>query len=138
MKRLFVLRERAHFDSMVAAVSLNWEACAKGGKPLGVRVAPYLKKRTDEQNALMWVWMSEIAEQAWVAGRRFDEDTWHEHMKRENLPDTCEKGVEKWRYLPSGERILQMSTTDLNTAEFSEYLTRLAAMAANDLGVTLS
>ena len=122
---------------MVMALKLNWAAFSLDGKPLGVRVAPYRKKRSDEQNALMWVWLTQIADQAWVAGRRFGDETWHEHFKRECLPETCAKGVDKWRVLPSGERVLVMSTTDLNTEEFSTYMTRFSALSATDYGVTL-
>ena len=58
----------------------------------------------------------------------------HEHCKREFLPESCAKGVEKWGYLPSGERILTMSTTDLNTAEFADYMHQVFAFGG-ELGV---
>jgi hypothetical protein len=137
VRRLFVVRESQHLESLITCVRMNWEAFANAGQPLGCMVAPYKKKRSDEQNALMWVWLTQIAEQVWTGGKRYSPETWHEHLKRELLPETCAKGVDKWAWLPSGERVLAMSTTDLNVREFTEYLERLAAYAATELGATL-
>ncbi len=137
MNRLFVLREQLHFNSLIAALSANWQAMAAMDKPLGVTVAPYKKKRSHEQNALMWVWLTQISHQAWVAGRQFDEETWNEHAKREFLPERTSKGLEKWRFLPSGERVLAISTPDLNTGEMSLYMNALEAWAVSDLGVEI-
>ena len=105
---------------------------------MSARLAPYKKTRSNEQNALMWVWLTQIGVDAWVAGRRFDAETWNEHFKRECLPETCSKGVDKWRVLPIGERVLVMSTTDLNVDEMSVYMTAFSAMAAVEFGVTLT
>lgn len=137
MKRLFVLREAVHFDSMLAVLRANWQAMAAAGQPLGVRVAPYKVDRSSEQNALMWVWLTQIQEQAWVAGRQYDAETWHEHCKRAFLPETNNKGDAKWRYLPNGDRVLSMSSTRLDTGEMSLYMTAIEAFAATELGVEL-
>lgn len=135
MNRQFVLRDRAHIETMLAFIRQNWRAMSEAGKPLAATLAPYSKPRSSEQNALMWVWLAVIAEHAWTAGRRFDADTWHEHMKREHLPERTAKGKEKWRILPTGERVLALSTTDLSTAEMSDYMNRLEAYAVTELGV---
>lgn len=137
MNRLFILREPLHFDSMLAALRANWQAMAAIDKPLGVRVSVYKKTRSDEQNSLMWVWLDRIEKQAWIGDRQFDAETWHEHAKREFLPDTNNKGDAKWRYLPNGDRVCVMSTTRLDTAEMSLYMTALEAFAVGELGVEL-
>jgi len=137
MNRFFVLRESVHFDSLVTALKANWPAMAAAGKPLGVTVAPYRKSRSHEANALMWVWLTQIAEQAWVAGRQYAPEVWHEHMKRELLPERNARGDEKWRLLPDDSRDLVMSTTRLNIAEMSIYMEKLQANAATTLGVQL-
>lgn len=137
MRRMFVLREQQHRDSMLACIALNWEAFANAGQPLGVSVAPYKRKRSDEQNALMWVWLTQISEQVWANGQRYAPETWHEHLKRELLPETNDRGKQKWNYLPDGERVLVMGTSDLNVGEFTQYLERLAAHASTQLGATL-
>lgn len=138
MNRLFILREPVHLENLIAFLRLNWKAMAQNGAPMAARLAPYKRDRSGEQNALMWVWLGQVEEQAWVAGVQFSADTWNEHFKRALLPDTCAKGVEKWRFLPSGERVLNMSTTHLNVAEMGDYMTALCAMASGDFGVLLS
>jgi hypothetical protein len=137
MNRLFILREPVHFTSMVNALAANWQVFAAGKTPLSVTVAPYRKTRTSEQNALMWVWLGMVARDAWVAGRQFSDETWHEHAKREFLPERNARGDEKWQWLPSGERICVMSTTRLNTAEMSAYMEALSAFFVTELGVNL-
>ena len=136
MNRLFVLREQIHFDNMVAFAAANWRAMA-GDKPLSAVFAPYRKTRSNEQNALMWVWLGQIERDAWVGGRQYDAETWHEHCKRTFYPELNAKGDDKWKLLPNGDRICIASTTRLNVTEMSEYMTAIEAWAATDLGVTL-
>lgn len=107
-------------------------------KPLKVTVAENKSKRSTEQNSLLWKRLTEISEQARPGGQQFSPETWHEHTKRELLPDCCAKGVDKWAYLPTGDRVLRMGTTDLDVSEMSDYMDKLAAMAATELGVELS
>ena len=137
MNRLFILREPLHFESLLAALKANWQAMASLGKPLGVTVAPYKKTRTSEQNALMWVWLTQISKEAWVGGKQFDAETWHEHCRREFLPETNARGDEKWLVLPGGDRLCVMSTTRLNTEEMSLYMDAIDAFAAVELGVEI-
>ena len=137
MNRLFVLREPIHFQSMLAALSANWPAMAASGQPLGVTVAPYKRTRSQEQNALMWIWLDAVTKQAWLNGQQYSDQTWHEHCKREFLPERNAKGDEKWQILPNGNRTCIMSTTRLNAAEMSEYMTKLDAFFVSELGVTL-
>ena len=135
LARTFVLHTAEHAQALLAFVKANAGAMAKQGQPLEVRVSVHKAKRSSEQNALMWVLLTQIAEQSWVAGRQFDAEVWHEHNKRELLPEETARGVKKWDYLPSGDRVLAMSTTDLDVSEFSTYLEKLQAKAAVELGV---
>lgn len=137
MNRLFILREPLHVESMIAFVRANWKAFADDGKPLSGLFSPYKRKRSSEQNALMWVWLTQISREAWIGGRQFDEETWNEHHKRLFLPERTNRGKDKWKYLPDGSRLLAISTPDLDTAEMSLYMTALEAYAATDLGVTI-
>lgn len=102
------------------------------------------KQRTKYHNAAMWAGMlNDIEEQAWLLGRQYHKDIWHEHFKREFLPEGHEddfakmvlKGYEKWRELPSGERICIGSTTKLTKYGMALYMQKCEAYAANDLGV---
>jgi hypothetical protein len=138
MNHLFVLREQRHLDALVTNLNNNWRAFAQMDKPLGCTVAPYRMNRSQEQNGLMWVWLTQTAAQAWVQGQRFSAETWNEHFKRELLPERNAKGLAKWEVLPSGERTLAMSTKDLNVAEMGLYMQALQAALATDLGVQTS
>lgn len=136
--RTFILREDQNAQSLWTFLRLNWRVMADSGKPLAIRVFEYRAKRSDEQNALMWVWLGQIAEQAYIGGRRFDADVWNQHCKEQLLPDETAAGKRKWMNLPNGERRLILSTTDLNVAEMTEYMDKLGAYAATELGVALT
>ena len=136
MNHLFVLREQRHLDALLASLHSNWQAFARMEQPLGCTVAPYRLNRSQEQNALMWVWLTHASQHAWVAGQQFSAETWNEHFKRELLPERNAKGMAKWHHLPSGERVLAMSTRDLNVGEMSRYMLALQAALATELGVT--
>ena len=105
-----------------------------------IRIGEQIKSRNKDQNALMWAGpLRDIASQAYVNGQTYSADVWHEHFKREFLPEEGEpeltkEGYQKWRYLPSGERILKASTGDLTTKGFSLYLEQIYAYGAS-LGV---
>jgi hypothetical protein len=136
LARTFVLHGPSQAKQLHAFLKQNAAAMAEQGRPLEVRVSVYKAKRSTDQNALMWALLQQIADQAWIGGRHFDAEVWHEHFKRELLPDETARGVKKWRVLPSGHRELFMGTSDLDVAEFSAYLDALQAKAATDLGVT--
>src|SRR3990172_2004590 len=53
-----------------------------------IAIRPRKKLRTNQQNHLWWGYrLKEISEQVWVNGKQFSADVWHEHMKREYLPE---------------------------------------------------
>lgn len=135
LARTFILREPQHAQSLIAFLKSNAGPMAQQGQPLEVRVCVYKAKRSTEQNSLMWALLQQIADQAWVGGRRYEPEVWNVHMKRELLPEETARGVKKWRHLPSGERELFMSTTDLDVSEMSTYVEKLQAKAAVELGV---
>jgi hypothetical protein len=134
--RTFILRGPAEAKLLHNFLKQNAKAMADQEQPLEVRVTIWKPKATDEQRALIWIINQQIADQAWVRGRRFEADVWHEQIKRELLPDVTSRGVTKWRILPNGERELAMSTENLNRSEKSIYIDGLLAYAA-ELGVTV-
>lgn len=136
MRRLFVIRDAAVLANLTAALGANWEDAVKAGVPLGVSVAPYRKTRSNEQNSLMWVWLGQLASEAWVGGRQYSAETWHEHAKRELLPEVNERGEGKWEPTPDGGRRCVMSTTRLTDREMGDYMEALGALAAG-VGVGL-
>ena len=105
--------------------------------PIEVIFREHKSKRRNEQNSFYWVRLNEISNQCYIGGRRYNPETLHEHCKREYLPEDCYNGMEKWKFLPNGDRFLRMSTTDLNTSEFANYLTQVEAWGS-ELGVMFS
>ena len=143
MIRRFVLREQSHADNLIAMVRSNWQVMAATEQPLSVVCAPFKTTRSLEANALMWIWLKVIEQQAWLGGRQYSDEVWHEFYKREFLPEINSRGDDKWREVPprlpaaqlAPARVCVMSTTRLNKTEMSVYMTQIEAHAATELGV---
>ena len=96
---------------------------------LEVCIRPYNSKRSIEQNRRLWKIYGELADKAWVNGRRYSAETWHEYCKGMFL------GFEL-RAMPDGTEVkTPISTTTLNTAEMTDYQNRLQAWAAGNFGL---
>ena len=113
-----------------AVLKQNAGAAVERGKPLRVIVVEEERKRTDAMNRRYWgAILKQISEQAWVNGRQFDKDTWHEFFSRKH--GVCDEVV-----LPDGEIVIRRrSTTQMTVSEFSEYMQRVESEAATELGV---
>jgi hypothetical protein len=104
-----------------------------------------------DANARMWAGpLKDLSEQGYVDGRSFSDVVWHEHLKREYLPDemlisaeelaTLVKSPEtyhKWRITPKGDRVLTGSTTDLTRRGFALYMQQLI-LFGESIGVQFS
>lgn len=128
--REFVLSSPAAWQALAQLVAANAKAFIDRGRPLRVIVTEDEKKRTDSANHFYWgAVLTTIAEQAWVDGRQYSKDVWHEHFARLYLPHTE-------IVTPYGEIVSRRkSTTELTVSEFSEYLQRVQSDAASSLGV---
>lgn len=106
-------------------------------QPLEVVIREKTRSRKLDQNALMWAGpLKDIAEQVWIDGKQFSDVVFHEHFKREHLPEEfdpelCKEGYRKWDVTPSGERVLVGSTGDLTVKGFSQYLEQVYAFGAS-------
>lgn len=138
--RIIRLVDRPILARALAAVS---NAPIDPERPIELVLREEKKTRKLDQNALMWAGpLRDIAEQAWVDGRQFTAEVWHEWAKREYLPEDddpdlsllAKDGYRKWDYDPSGERVLVGSTTQLTVRGFALYLQQLEAHGAS-LGV---
>lgn len=129
--REFTLRNGGMWAAVVAFVKANAPSFAENGTPLRLIVTAEEKKRNEAQNKFYWgAVLKQIAEQAWVNGRQFDKDTWHEYLSR--LHGVCEDVT-----LPDGEIVSRRkSTTQMSVGEFSSYTAAVQAYAANNLGVS--
>lgn len=123
--RLFVLRADSNAQALWAFLRGNWRQMADAGKPLAISVAEHKSKRSIEQNKRLWAILREIEAAAWMDGRQYSQDGWHEFFKRMFI------GSEE---LPGGGSI-GISTTTLNVEEFAAYMTRIEVYAATELGV---
>lgn len=87
-------------------------------KPQVVTIKPWKKKRTNNQNALYWEWLSVIANET-----GHDKDELHTLFRRKFLTPQQREilGEECW--------CLQ-STTTLSTVEMSEYMARIQSHVA--------
>ncbi len=144
LDRTFVIRDQRIADCAVAFIGANHAGMLADGRIMAVRVYEHKEARSLEQQAVMWIRLGEIAAQAWVRGRQYSAECWHEHAKREWLPEEdgpskrARKGYSKWAINPmTGERVLVGSTTQLTVFGMSEYLAQLEAFGAG-LGVMFS
>ena len=124
--RLFFLRERRNLEDLMSFLAGNWEAMSQTKHPMQVECKPESKKRNTQQNRYYWNLLHQIHEQAWVEGRQYAPEIWHEMGKRKFIG--CID-------MPGGG-LMAMSTTDLSTKEFAEYVNKFEAWAASELGVT--
>lgn len=128
MQRLFVLRDSNHAKQLWAFLKMNWAACASSGKPLAVMVTEHKAKRSRDQNAKYWAMLSDLADNAWVGGRKYSKEQWHLHWAGELIG---------WEELPGG-RQAPISTATLDVASFSEYIEKIMQRSADELGVILT
>lgn len=127
MRRTFILKEDRNATALYAFLKANWRAMAEQGKPLAVDVHEHKDKRSVEANKYYWALLRFIASNAWLDGKRYSDEAWHEWAKREyvGLVD-----------LPGGGTI-GASTTALNVSEFAEYLRKVEQYATEELGLDL-
>lgn len=127
LSRIFILREIAHLSSCFSFLREHWAIYAAQGQFLAVSVQVFKCKRSLEQNRRYWgpAVMGQIAEQAYVNGRRFEKQVWHEQFKRLFIGQLD---------LPGGGQ-LGMSSSALNVEEFSLFMQQVEAFAATELGV---
>jgi hypothetical protein len=115
--------------------------------PLGTEIVcrEVVKKRSLDQNALYWAGpLKDIELQAFVLGRQYSAEVWHEQFKisflpEANNPDLAELVKDpakyvKWAHTPNGSRVCIGSTTQLTKRGFSEFLEGVYSTGA-ELGV---
>jgi hypothetical protein len=136
-KRVFFLREERNRDTLLGLIK---NLPLDQDKPMQVTVESFRPVRKKSQNDLMWSGpLKDIAEQAWLDGRQFSAEVWHEYFKANLLPDEfdpdlCKDGYQKFDLGPDGSRIMIGSTTQLTVKGMAQYLEALMAFGAN-LGV---
>lgn len=114
---------------LMTTIYNNLGAWLEANAELEVCIRPYNSKRSVEQNRRLWKIYAKLADEAWVNGRRYSAETWHEYCKGMFL------GYEL-KAMPDGTELkTPISTTTLNTAEMTDYQNRLQAWAAGNFGL---
>lgn len=94
--------------------------------------------RSLRQNRFMWgVVLKEIAEQARIEGQQWTAQAWHELAKRMFLGYEFKRTTIAGRKRKAVSKQLR-STARLSVKRMSDYLDKLMAFAATDLGVVFS
>lgn len=107
-------------QAFVAAWALAGEL-VKSGDGYEIVLRKLKSKRTIDQNRRYWAMLREVAAVAWIDGRQYSDQVWHEHFKREFIG--CED-------LPGGGK-LGISSTKLSIQEMGDYMTKIEAWAAS-------
>lgn len=128
--------QKAHAMGHLACINPSADA------PVVIKVEPYKKKRSDLQNRFIWGWVySEIERQLQDAGIviHCDDGTEHPYTK-EILHE-----IMKQKFLAVGSieakgrsLILHKSTTDLNTAQFSEFVEQVRQFVFQFWNITVA
>lgn len=126
----FVLSSPGVWQAVLAFVKRNAAACVERGQPIRLIFTSEERLRNSAQNRRYWGYtLKTITEQAWVNGRQFPAEVWHEY-----LADRFAAKLEL--IMPDGEiKVRRKSTTDMTVAEFNEYMTQCEVYAAGELGV---
>lgn len=127
LERLFVLRTEQNAQALHAFLKANWRSLADAGTPLACSIAEHKAKRNTKQNRLYWALLNDISANAWVDGKQYSADAWHEWAKQRFIG--CEE-------TPGGGKS-GISTTTLDVGSFADFITKLQAYAATDLGLEL-
>lgn len=127
MDRLFVIRDERALAALDAFLRANAQAMADEGRPIAVHVTEHKAKRNGQQNRLYWALLRDISEGAWVSGKQFPSEAWHAFFAGKFIG---------WQETPGGERA-PISTTTLDVHAFADYITRIQAYAATELGIEL-
>ncbi len=121
-----VIQQKSDLEAFIsAALSLPLD------KPLVAELKPHKRKRSLDQNALYWMWLTELSRYLQSRGREFATKEWcHDAMRHSFL------GYERKELIDvtTGEvqaRQTLRSTTSLSTGAFTFYLEQIEAWALN-------
>jgi hypothetical protein len=128
--REFKITSDGALKAACSFVQSNWQALNDAGTPIFLIVSSAEEKRRAAQNRYYWkIIIGSIVEQAWIHGKQFHADVWHEFC-------ATKFGIHKELTLPDGRIILKrLSTSEMSVRDFSEYIEKCAAYGAQELAV---
>ncbi|MBR8343041.1 recombination protein NinB [Burkholderia ambifaria] len=124
MSKVFVLRAPEHGHALVSYIKSLAGPMAASGKPLMVTVDEYQAKRSSEQNRLLWAFLTEIAEQVELEGKRFTKEAWYAHYLDLYAPK--QEG-------PRG--LVPVGSSQMTKEQFANFVTRIECHAVQELDV---
>lgn len=117
-------------SNMVRFIKGNAQAYIDRGRPIRVIITTEEANRNKAQNKRYWGFvLRDISEQAWVDGQQYSTEVWHEFFARlyAEHDDVT---------LPDGQVVSRRkSTTKMGVSEFADYMQRVEAYGATELGV---
>jgi hypothetical protein len=124
-ERVFRINEEAGLRAaFLAAWNLAGGMIGKAKHGLEIVIRPMKDKRSVQQNRRYWLLLRELSGMAWIDGKQFSDQTWHEFFKRTFIG--CEELA-----MPDGTTELRgISTTKLSVDEFGEYMIQIEQYAA--------
>ena len=144
---VFTIHNHAEIAKVINYLNLNHAKAAVEGKPLVVTIKPQTKDRTKDQNSLYWLQLHFVEKQT---GQ--DADSLHEIVKdkfvtkilmrdREGFAEMVEAirhlkaiGSKEYESIAAGVYKL-ISTTILDTKQFTDYLRLVEAYMLSELGI---
>lgn len=127
LSRTFVLRNDDNAKALYAFLKHNWRAMAEANKPLAVTISEHKERRSTAANARYWALVSAISEQAWIGGKQYAPETWHEFLKDSFAPKEDSPGGLK-----------PMSTARMDVEQFSAYSLAVELYAMNEHNIEFS
>ena len=122
-ERIFRINEEAGLRAaFLAAWNLAGGMIGKAKHGLEIVVRPMKEKRSVAQNRRYHALIRELSAIAWLDGRQYSKEAWHEWAKQEFIG---------WEDLPNGQR-RGISTTTLSIEDFGNYMTQIEQWAASN------
>ncbi|NUG49670.1 recombination protein NinB [Acinetobacter lactucae] len=149
MESRFTIKNHCDISPVTNFLNVNHAQAAAEGKPLVVTIKPQSTKRSLNQNALYWDWLTEVQNKI---GQ--DKEDLHFEFKKKFLINILKRDDESYAEMCHAITLLKQSeseqyeavangviretsTTRLNTKQFKEYLGLIQAYASKELGVFL-
>jgi hypothetical protein len=132
--REFVFRSPTAWHSFSRFIKDNAQACIERGSPLRVIVTEEDADRLDEQIAYYFgIVVQSTAEQAWIGGRQYSKEVWHEQFSQMFLP-------QKEIVLPTGQQVLKRQSIargHIGVRAMAKFTKEVEAYVTQELGVHL-
>ncbi|GER21276.1 recombination protein NinB [Variovorax boronicumulans] len=139
MQHMIVCHDPQQAHKVLTGSFWPWlKSMTMAGHKIVVRGEEYENELSDKQRGyLHGVVLTQIAQQAAPNGQRFPMAVWKEHF-RATLLGSKKKTVVNPITGKKSRRLVRVSTEDLGVKAYAKYIDQVTAVAATDLGVTIT